>query len=365
MPISPDDASDLAAKVAGIFEKAQVSILSRMSRILAVGLDLAADATGWEQDKRDQAGPFRRFVGGVLDGLRARTRRAVAETVHEAARRGTEAADEDLGERTRDLPTAPRATTRQVKDLQDDLDKATDRMAKESASAYQRIVTKVANQVDAGEITRLTAAKRAMGEFANEGITGFVDKRGRNWELKTYAEMATRTATARIMVDAHVDRLRQAGVDLVIVSQAPYECPLCKPWEGQILATGPSAQKGEHNVTVNGVTVKVKGSLDEARSKGLFHPNCRHNVSAYFPGVSRVSEKTDTKGVTYKHVEQQRYLERQARKWDRRAASALTDEDRKAAQAKVQEYKAKIKQLTAETGLKRKTNRESDSAEAR
>lgn len=362
MPISPDDAARLAEKVGQVFEEAQIKILGHMSRILAVGLDWAS---GWEQDKRDQAGPFRRLVGGVLDGLRSRTRRAVAEAAHEAVRIGTEAADEDLGPRAKQLPPAPKASERQIKSLQDDLDKATTRVGVQSQNAYQRIVTKVANQVDAGEITRLTAAKRAMGEFANEGITGFVDKSGRNWELKTYAEMATRTKTAEIMVDAHVERLGQAGVKLVIVSQAPYECPLCKPWEGQILVTGPGATSGEHTVTVNGVTIKVKGSLDEARSKGLFHPNCRHNVSAYFPGVSRKAEKPDTKGVTYKDVEKQRYLERQARKWDRRVAAALTDDDRKAAQAKVKDYKAKIKQLTDETGLKRKTNRESDSSAAR
>ena len=105
------------------------------------------------------------------------------------------------------------------------------------------------------------------------------------------------------------------------------------------------------------VTVEVAGSLPEARGKGLLHPNCRHTVSAYLPGVSRIPEPQASRG-TYEQTQQQRYLERQVRKWKRREAAAMDEQQAKAARAKVRAYQARIRELTAETGLPRKSHRE-------
>jgi hypothetical protein len=104
--------------------------------------------------------------------------------------------------------------------------------------------------------------------------------------------------------------------------------------------------------------VEVAGSLDEARSKGLFHPNCRHNVSAFIPGVSTIPDPVDHGKTTYKQTQEQRYLERQARKWDRRRAVAVDDEAKKKAEAAFKEYRARIRDHVKKTGLKRKTSRE-------
>ncbi len=36
------------------------------------------------------------------------------------------------------------------------------------------------------------------------------------------------------------------------------------------------------------IPVRVAGTLDEARLTGFQHPNCRHSMSAYTPGLTRV-----------------------------------------------------------------------------
>lgn len=41
--------------------------------------------------------------------------------------------------------------------------------------------------------------------------------------------MAVRTSIARAAIEAHTRTLTEAGLDLVIVSDAPRECPLCRP----------------------------------------------------------------------------------------------------------------------------------------
>lgn len=359
MSVSPEDAEDLAAEVASTYSQAELGIFGRLAQFIGTGL---ADAT-WATDRRNGSGLVRRALGTLLSGLFKRGRKAAAKAAAEAERRGVAQADGELGALSDDLPPPSGVhAKRGAGKMGDDLAKVEGAMIDQSMTIYQRVITAAANEVEAGTHSRLSAAGRALARFADAGITGFVDKAGRRWELASYVEMAVRTHAANIMVDAHTDRIQSAGINLVMVSDAPYECEKCKPWEGKILEIG--GPKGKHEVTVKraggggSITVQVEGSLAEARSAGLFHPNCRHNITAYLPGFTRKPEKPDTKGVTYKDTQRLRQIERTARKWDRKRAAALTDEERAKADAKFKEWRKKAREHTAKTGLPRKTNRE-------
>jgi hypothetical protein len=359
MSVSPEDAEDLAAEVADAYASAELSIFGRLAQFIGTGLNL----DGWSADRRNAAGPLRRALGTMLSGLFKRGRKAAKKAAAEAERRGVAAADGELGALSDDLPPPSGVHSKRGEGkITDDLKRVESAMVDQSMSIYHRVITQASAKVEAGTTTRLKAAGQALAAFANEGITGFVDRAGRKWELATYVEMAVRTQVANTMIDAHADRIQSAGVRLVMVSDAPYECEKCKPWEGKILEIG--GPDGAHEVTVRragergSITVRVAGSLAEARSKGLFHPNCRHSITAYLPGVTRTPEKPDTKGVTYKDTQRLRQIERTARKWDRRRAVALTDEERAAADAKFKEWRKKAREHAAKTGLPRKTNRE-------
>lgn len=357
MAVSPEDADDLAAEVVDAYTQAELGMVGRIAAFLGVGLD----SDDWAKDRRNGAGVARRVLGRLLTRLFRRGRAAAVKAATEAQRRGVAAADGELGALADDLPP-PDAKKPDTRALTKDLQKAEKVTLDQGMRVYHRVITEVAAAVDAGTLTRLEAAGRALAKFADEGVTGFVDKRGRKWELASYVEMAVRTHSARIMIDAALARMEEAGIRLVMVSNAPYECPLCAAWEGKVLEIdGPA---GPHDVKVRKaagggtVTVEVAGSLAEARAAGLFHPNCRHTVSAYLPGSSRIPDKADTKGVGYKETQRLRTIERTARKWDRRRAVALTDEDRAFAEAKFKEWRKHAREHVAKTGLKRKTNRE-------
>ncbi|MFJ9647656.1 phage minor capsid protein [Streptomyces sp. NPDC101206] len=77
-----------------------------------------------------------------------------------------------------------------------------------------------------------------MRRWADEEITSFRDRAGRRWQLTSYAEMAVRTATGHAATEARMRTLAEHGVDLVIVSDSPLECPLCRPWEGKVFPPG-------------------------------------------------------------------------------------------------------------------------------
>lgn len=359
MAVSPEDADDLAAAVADAYTQAQLGLIGRLAQFLGTGLGLDS----WAQDRRNGAGAVRRALGTLLGGLFKKGQKAASTAATEAARRGAAAADGELGALADKLPPPSGAHAKKGNaDLGKDLAKAEKSTISQAMTAYQRIITEVSTLVEAGTTTRLSAASRALARFANEGVTGFVDKAGRKWELASYVEMAVRTHVANVMIAAHTDRIESAGVKLVMVSDAPYECGLCKPWEGKILEVG--GKSGKHAVKVKNaggggsITVQVQGSLDEARAKGLFHPNCRHSITAYLPGVTRAPEKPDTKGVTYEDTQRLRAIERNARKWDRRKAAALTDEEKADADAKFKYWRKQAAEHAKKTGLPRKTNRE-------
>lgn len=151
---------------------------------------------------------------------------------------------------------------------------------------YKRVIAEAAEGSVSGLRTRLQAAQDALDRFARRGITGFVDRAGRHWDLKTYAEMSVRTSTARSAVWAGVDRLQEAGIDLVYVSEHSGACDLCGPWSGKILTLSGPAQPSTVTVTSSlseaTMPVDVAGSLDAAMQNGLFHPNC-------FPAETLVS----------------------------------------------------------------------------
>ena len=116
-------------------------------------------------------------------------------------------------------------------------------------------------------------ARRLRDDMMDKGITGFVDKRGREWKVSTYAEMLARTSVMNAMLTAKTTELQACGYDLVRVSRhlgaegSDHDCELCRPWEGKVLS-------------ISGDDKKYP-SLDQAKVAGLFHPNCKHSVHLF------------------------------------------------------------------------------------
>jgi hypothetical protein len=215
----------------------------------------------------------------------------------------------------------------------------------------------------AGVATRREATQKALDHLWRKGITGFVDKAGRNWTLASYVEMATRTTTAHAAIQAHLDQLGQQGMDLVMVSADGAPCPICRPWEGKILTTGAASgpQTIERASELDGSPVKVHidGSTSEAIAAGLFHPSCRHRFVTYLPGLTAPIETAGEGGALYRAEQRQRGLERQARRLAVQQAGAV---DPDAARRYAAAYRAKRAEIKAHVdtnpGLRRKTERE-------
>lgn len=113
------------------------------------------------------------------------------------------------------------------------------------------------------------AERRFLAELNSRGITSFVDKAGREWNMQSYSEMVARTVSQEAQRHGTQNRCIERGVDLVEVTDHHRECPLCRPWEGRILS-------------LQGLTEGYP-TVTDATEAGLFHPNCAHAVVPHIP----------------------------------------------------------------------------------
>ncbi|HEY9372419.1 phage minor capsid protein [Streptomyces sp.] len=368
MPVSPTMAEDLAAAVAKLYEDAEVAILDKLRAALLQGIDSPL----WAEIKLRSIGDLRQAVEEVTTALQQDANGAVARALAEAYGRGRQAAVAELGaldigrelQARRVLPGAP-AVDRLAASYAQDTRPLYVRITRAVLDVYRSIVSRASASTLLGGLTRRQSSQRALDEFAARGVTGFVDSAGRSWELASYAEMAVRSVTARAAIEGHIDALAEVRVGLVIVSDAPLECPLCRPWEGEVLTLGP--QSGPHTVRLPNerdhgrttVAVHVAGSLIEARAVGLFHPNCRHSLGGYLPGVTTRPPHHPTPDTSYEDTQRQRAIERHTRQWKRRAAVALDEQARHRAGVFVRKWQAAQRaHIAAHPALRRDPARE-------
>lgn len=358
MPASPADGAALAAAILDAIHRLEQQLISMIAGRLRSGIN----TPGWADNRMAEVLLLEQRITrqvqaatpGILDEIRAITRDAY---IHGQALAVADLQDAGIAW---DIPSgaltlADRAAEQAAATLHGALDWTPDLVM----DVYRQAVQRGAAQVLGGSLTRLQASQQVLNELAARGVTGFRDRAGRDWALESYAEMAVRTAAGHAAIDGHVDALAASGLDLVIVSDAPRECPLCRPWERQVLSI--SGRVGAviepSRVTDRSVVVQVTASLAQARAAGLFHPNCRHTLSAYLPGVTvKGVARPDAK--RYEAGQRQREIERMIRAWKRRQAAALDAAAEQRARAKVNQWRAVQRAHVHEHGLTRLPRRE-------
>jgi hypothetical protein len=370
MPVDRTLGADIAGTIAELYHGLEVQLADQISRQLRAGIAEPPDA----EKQLAALGILSRGARSLLTQIQADLTGTVEQAIVLAYHRGGEAAIAELAKRSgmsdamlrqvrEQLPQLG-AIQRMVYALTSKLLGTHVRILRWDLDAYREVMARtLLTGTLTGRETRLRSAQRAWEDLLSRGITGFTDKAGRNWELASYVEMASRTGTAQAAVQGNLDRLGAAGIDLVVVSDAPQECKRCRPWEGKVLArtgaAGARTVRALHGTQDRQVKVEVAGTVVQAVSKGLLHPNCRHSLSAYLPGVTRLP--TDTADPDGDLARQKlRALERKVRKAKLQAAGALDPQAKRQYEADVRAAQAEIREhlKTAPTQLFRQPHRE-------
>ena len=325
-----DDLQDVyGARIRAIFERAELRILEEVRKRAARGI---VDP-GWAERKAAEILELQKWLQAqlkLLDEVTPEMEAAIKAAWDTGAKEaGRELLAADL------TNPAPQAYSRGAsiraiaKEAVGGVSALNKGILRSTLDAYRSVMAAAAEDVITGVVTRQTAVQSALNRFADRGITGFVDKAGRSWDMGSYAEMATRSAVIRSSVAGKLEKFAAAGEDLVVVSDHWEECDLCREWEGKVLSRSGSTPGYP--------------TVDEAEAEGLFHTNCRHTVDLWTPGLSKPVKRQGPKDRVeaervYKERMTQRRLERGVRQWKRREMAALDPVEQAKASRKVLQW---------------------------
>lgn len=351
MPISPYDGEQLIAEeIRRIYADAELRTIEAIAKRLSKG---NPDTQQWAQEKLKELRSLKGDINEDVIEYLKNVNPDIEDAIEKAYKMGQRAAEADLKDGGFEVNVQgafgsinQKAVEALATETVTKLNSTHFRILRQADDAYRQAVAEASSGVITGTETRRQASQRVVDKLANRGITGFKDEAGRYWKLDTYAEMAIRSASGRAALEGYASRLQENGRDLVIVSDHGEECELCRPWERRILSLSGKSKKYP--------------SLKEAQEAGLFHPNCRHTYNLYVPGLTRDvgNKNADQDPEGYKIRQQQRYNERQIRKWKRRKAAALDEKTERKANTKIREWQARQRELVDEHGLRRKYERE-------
>ncbi|OZE88040.1 hypothetical protein CH304_00275 [Rhodococcus sp. 15-649-1-2] len=374
MSLDPEKAESIPRKLIGMYSDTELSLLGMMADAISKGVD----DDDWYARQQSEALRFRNAAQRLAAGLSKAAPTVVGEAVTNAVTFGKEAVEEDIdmaghlaaksgrpaglqANLSLESTAAAKLTRKAVADGVGTLATVNQALPGAASKLYQQVTAHVDATPVSSDLTRRQAVQQALDVLTARGITGFRDNAGRNWSLSTYVEMKSRTLVNNTLREAHVQEALARGHDLLVVSSHPRPAPQCQPYEGQVLTIGPNATDADTlrpNATGGkAVKVKVKATLDDARSKGLFHPNCKHATSIFIPGASRTFT-TDPDPEGYKATQQLRQMERAIRDTKRRQAVAIDPSVKKQLGATLRSQQSTLKQHVDAHDLKRRSLRE-------
>lgn len=363
LPVTVDS---LAAAVVLVYAGAEQGLITRSAVIvrdaLAAGPGSVPMASLYS-DLRREADRTSASVQAQVHTMAHAVADTAARNGNTAAAREIRAYAENLTGNVLDLlPHDVNSARLMGQDLETRLSAAAHRITRYADDAYRAAtVSAAAEQILPGKATPLEAQAQAWRELTAKGVKGFTDKAGREWNLSTYVEMAVRTATQRAYNASHRDRLTLAGIDYFTISTTGRPCGLCAPWEGRVLADRGAGEVTEPHAGADGtVTFDVAATIEEATAAGLFHPNCKHTLTAYLPGVTILKPNawSAMDELNYRNTQTLRALERDVRAAKLQADAALTPMDKARANRDARAAQARIRDFTNQTGLNRRRNRE-------
>ncbi|MCP4898819.1 MAG: hypothetical protein GY906_17755, partial [bacterium] len=206
----------------------------------------------------------------------------IASEVPKSYLRGVRTAEQGFAEIGLTLTGAPDPIIHQeaiqvlVNELQDDLLDVTGRLEKgfRTMTRKAQLPAELAKK-STEAIARGIAAGKSRRETSKELLRGFLDEygekplriNGRNYRPDKYAEMLARTKTREAQTAGTVNRVLEAGHDLIMIT-AHGAKDGCGFYEGKVFSiTGESEKYPPMSSLPNGGTP--------------FHPNCKHGTAPY------------------------------------------------------------------------------------
>lgn len=109
-------------------------------------------------------------------------------------------------------------------------------LVRNTAEEALKIMNNNTAAVITGAESRQQALRKTIRQFNDKGITGFVDKRGRNWTPEAYINMVMRTTAGSVANEVQTARCEDMGVNLIQIDSHSGARPKCAKDQGKIFS---------------------------------------------------------------------------------------------------------------------------------
>lgn len=346
--------------IAKIFEEIELRLIASLKRNLmrhkAEEIREDRQWTAWQAIKLQNLQKFRRENRQIMqeysDKIDADTRQLMTEQFREGEQEAEAVAGAEPAASVPDVHFFGVNTPKMERLMQDvvQVEQTAETAALRTMDdVYRRTVNRAQLAMAAGETTLTKAIDMAVREFLEKGLNSIVYRDGRHVDIADYVRMVLRTTSTRAQLQGKSKRFAELGYDTVLISQYGGCSETCEPWQGRAYIDDVfTIWNGE----INGDSGKSRYCgkwfplLSSAIRGGLFHPNCRHTMSLYIDGVTKIPPPIPAEQMQrQRELEQkQRVMERKIRKLKRLEAGtqdpqAVKEYGRKARAAQ-QELKA-------------------------
>lgn len=226
-----------------------------------------------------------------------------------------------------------------------DMEKAEHALLRKADDEYRKIIYDAQVYMNSGAGTLAQCVDRATHDFLAGGIRCIEYANGALVGIDSYARMAVRTARTRAYLQGEATKRDEWGINTVIVNKRSVACPRCLRYVGKVYyddvwGESPIPSPARYPL------------LSQAIEGGLYHPNCKDTHTTYFEGVN-TPPKPMTKGQVdeanrvYALEQEQRYNERQIRKYKRLSMGSVDPGNKDKYGAKLDAWQKKQKQFVA------------------
>lgn len=207
-------------------------------------------------------------------------------------------------------------------------------------------------QVSSGAMTTRQATKEAVQKLGREGLKVVDYASGRQDQVDVAVKRAIIGGVNKTSGKINEQRINDMGVKLVRTSSHLGARPDHALWQGKVFYW---------NEPVEGYESFIENTA-YGEGRGIKGWNCKHDFSAFFPGISTLTDpKYDSEEniKIYEAEQKLREIERTIRKWKReKAAIDAGNQDSSMQNAKIREWQKKAREHVKENKLTRQNWRE-------
>lgn len=313
--------------IAKIFEEIELRLIASLKRNLmrhkAEEIREDRQWTAWQAIKLQNIQKFRRENRQIMqeysDKIDADTRQLMTEQFREGEQEAEAVAGAEPAASVPDVHFFGVNTPKMERLMQDvvQVEQTAETAALRTMDdVYRRTVNRAQLAMAAGETTLTKAIDMAVREFLEKGLNSIVYRDGRHVDIADYVRMVLRTTSTRAQLQGKSKRFAELGYDTVLISQYGGCSETCEPWQGRAYIDDVfTIWNGE----INGDSGKSRYCdkwfplLSSAIRGGLFHPNCRHTMSLYIDGVTKIPPP-----IPAEQMQRQRELEARQRAMERK-----------------------------------------------